>query len=138
MIQLKQAGVKFTVSNLFKLEQNVFGATQHTPIYYNNHIYGVRFDGQFVCLDMKGKVVWNSTPANQFGLGPFLMAGGTFYVLSDKGKLSLIEATPERYNLLAQMQVLSGHEAWGPMALAGRMLLARDLTRLVCLDVGGN
>ena len=31
--------------------------------------------------------------------------------------------------------MLKDGEAWGPMALAGGRLLARDLTRLVCLDV---
>ena len=28
-----------------------------------------------------------------------------------------------------------GHEAWGPLALSGGRLYARDLTRLACFDV---
>jgi hypothetical protein len=48
----------------------------------------------------------------------------------------MIEANPGKYNLLGQAQVLKGRESWGPLALAGRRLLARDLTRLVCLEVG--
>ena len=71
-----------------------------------------------------------------FGLGPFLLADGLFYVMNDSGKLSLVEATSARFNLLAQATVLNaGHESWGPLALAGGRLLARDFTRLVCLDV---
>ena len=49
--------------------------------------------------------------------------------------MRLIEATPEKYILLAQAQVLKGRESWGPLALAGGRLIARDLTRMVCLDV---
>jgi len=57
-------------------------------------------------------------------------------VLNDSGNLSLVEANPGAFRLLAQAQILQGQEAWGPMALAGSRLLVRDLTRLVCLEVG--
>jgi hypothetical protein len=50
--------------------------------------------------------------------------------------LSLIEATPEQYHQLAQVRVLQGTESWAPMALVNGRLLARDFTRLACLDVG--
>jgi DNA repair exonuclease SbcCD ATPase subunit len=36
---------------------------------------------------------------------------------------------------LAQAQVLKGRESWAPLALAGDRLIARDLTRMICLDV---
>ena len=69
-------------------------------------------------------------------LGAFLMAGGLIYAVNDGGRLSLFEAAPTRFNLLAQAQVLKGRECWGPMALAGGRLLVRDTTRLACLEVG--
>jgi outer membrane protein assembly factor BamB len=57
--------------------------------------------------------------------------------MNDSGLLRLIEATPERYHFLAQAQILAGgHDSWGPLALAGGRLIARDMTRMVCLDVG--
>ena len=121
---------------LFTLGPEVFGATQHTPVLYNQHIYGVRPDGRFVCLDLEGKPAWSSDSGQQFGLGPFLVADGVIFAMNDSGLLRLIEARPEKYNLLAQAQVLKGHESWGPMALAGNRLIVRDLTRMVCLEVG--
>ena len=120
---------------LFKLPPEVFGATQHTPILKGNQLYGTRADGRFVCLSLDGRVVWSSGPGENFGLGSFLMAGDLIFVLNDSGKLSLIEASPDRLNLLGQSQVLAGRESWGPMALAGDRLFVRNLTRLVCLDV---
>jgi outer membrane protein assembly factor BamB len=137
MLQLKRDQGRWQTKTLFKLEPEVFGATQHTPILYGDHIYGVRPDGRFVCLDLDGKPVWTSTAGQQFGLGPFLVADGVIFAMNDTGLLRLIEATPQKYNLLAQAQVLKGHESWGPMALADGRLYARDLTRLVCLDVAG-
>jgi len=137
MLQLKEEGGQIRVEPVFKLDPAVFGAAQQTPILFDQHLYGVRPDGQFVCLDLDGRIVWASGPGNQFGLGSFLMAGGVIFALNDGGWLSLMEATPARFNLLARSQVLKGRESWGPMALAGGRLIARDSTRMVCLEVGG-
>jgi outer membrane protein assembly factor BamB len=136
MLQLKQDGESFSAQTAFKLTPETFGATQHTPILYENHIYGVRADGRFVCLTPEGKPVWTSDPGQQFGLGPFLLADGLLFSMNDSGLLRLIEATPQKYHLLGQAQVLKGRESWAPLALAGGRLLARDLTRMVCLEVG--
>ena len=136
MLEVKKQGDRYVAQTLFTLAPEVFGATQHTPIFYQDHIYGVRPDGKFVCLNLDGKPVWASDSTQQFGLGPFLLADGVIFAMNDSGVLRLIEATPEKYNLLAQAQVLKGHESWGPMALAGGRLIARDLTRMVCLEVG--
>jgi outer membrane protein assembly factor BamB len=120
---------------VFKLGPEVFGATQHTPILHDNHLYGVRADGKFVCLTLEGKPVWTSGSGQQFGLGGFLMADGLIFAMNDAGLLRLIDVNPQKYVLLAQAQVLKGRESWGPPALAGGRLIARDLTRMVCLNV---
>ncbi len=138
MLQLKNDQGRWQAQTLFKLDPEVFGATQHTPILYDNHIYGVRADGRFVCLDLDGKPAWTSEAGQQFGLGPFLIADGVIFAMNDSGLLRLFEATPQKYNLLAQAQVLKGRESWGPMALADGRLFARDLTRLICLDVSSH
>ena len=122
-------------SRSFKLPQTVFGATQQTPILLKDHIYGIRPDGQLVCLDLKGKLVWAS--GAKFGLGPVMIAGGLIFAMDDEGKLSLFEASPEKCVPLGQADVFQeGHESWGPMALAGGRLIVRDFTRMTCLDVG--
>jgi len=124
-----------SLHQLFKLPPEVFGATQHTPILKDGFIYGARADGRFVCLGLDGNIIWTSGPGENFGLGSFLIADDLIFALNDNGKLSLLEATSARFNLLGQLQILKGRESWAPMALADDRLLARDLTRLVCLDV---
>ena len=89
-----------------------------------------------VCLDPSGRRMWRSGSTHRFGIGPYLVADGMIYVMNDSGLLTLVEASPEGYKQLAQSRVLKGHDSWGPLALAGGRLLARDLKPMVCLDVG--
>ena len=137
MLQLKEVDGRIVAEPLFRLKPTEFGATQQTPIFYQGHIYGVRPDGQLACLDLSGKVLWSSGSGAKFGLGPFLIASGLIIVLNDDGLLTLAEAAPSGYHCLAQAKVLQGHDAWAPLALADGRLLARDLTRMVCLDLTG-
>ncbi|QNN20801.1 PQQ-binding-like beta-propeller repeat protein [Planctomycetales bacterium ZRK34] len=121
----------------YQLRSREFGATQHTPILRDGYLYGIRPPrGELTCLDLGGKVLWASGRGAIFGLGPLLIAGDLIYALNENGKLVLAQATPAAYQPLGEAQVLEGHEAWGPMALAGTRLLVRDLTTLRCLDVG--
>jgi outer membrane protein assembly factor BamB len=57
------------------------------------------------------------------------------FVMNDSGLLTLADSAASQYEPLAEAQVLTGHEAWGPMAFADGRLIVRDLTRMVCLDV---
>jgi len=96
----------------------------------------VRPDGRFTCLNpADGEVIWTSQPGTNFGLGPFLLAGDLFFIFNDSGKVVLAEASATQWTPLAEAKVLNGRESWGPLALAGGRLLARDLTQMVCLDV---
>jgi len=135
MLRLNQQGGSIGVQEVFRLEPEVFGSPQHTPIFYNGHIYGVRPDGQLTCLNLDGTVLWTSTSVNKFGLGPYTIANGLIYVMNDSGLLTLAEGTPSGYVQLAQSQVLEGPESWGAMAIASGRLIVRDLKRMVCLDI---
>ena len=139
MAQLAQAPEGgFTVKTLFRVAAPVFGATQQTPILSKGRLFGIRpNDGRLACLDLEGKPVWTSDAKAKFGLGPLLMADGLLYVMNDEGRLALYEASPQKAMPLAETALFpeGGHEAWGPMALAGGRLLVRDFTRMICLDV---
>lgn len=137
MMQLRKEGDSYKVDPLFRLPAKVFGATQQTPVLFGNHIYGVRPDGRFACLTLSGEAVWSSEPAVQFGLGAYVAAEqGLIYAVNDTGLLRMLALSPERCQVLGEARVLQGHDAWGPLALTGGRLLVRDLTRMVCLEVG--
>jgi outer membrane protein assembly factor BamB len=116
---------------------------QQTPILFKGLLYGIMpKDGgalkrQFVCYDpASGELVWSSGKTHRFGLGPFVLADGKFFILDDDGTLTMLTASRSGYEQLAQHKVLDGHDAWGPIALVGTRMLLRDSTRMVCIEVG--
>jgi len=135
MLQLIQEDGKITAQPTFRFEPEVFGAPQHTPIFYEGYIYGVRPDEQLTCLNLNGQVVWTSTSANKFGLGPYTIVNGLIYIMNDTGVLTLVEATPAGYVQRASAKVLEGPDSWGPMAVVSGRLILRDLNRMICLDI---
>ena len=64
------------------------------------------------------------------------MADNKFYTLSDDGVLTVIGQSHQEYVQLDQAKVLDGHDAWGPIAIAGPRMLMRDSTRMVCIYAG--
>jgi outer membrane protein assembly factor BamB len=135
MLQLRNDTGKLVPQIVFKLSPEEFGATQHTPVLHDGHLFGVRPNGQFVCLDLDGKVRWTSPAGEGFGLGGFLLADGLFFMMNDSGRLTLAEGSTNGWQPLARAQVLKGSESWAPPALVNGRLIVRDFTRLVCLNV---
>ncbi len=135
MLRLSRDAGEWAVESLFRLDDSVFGSTQQTPLFWNGHIYGVRPNGELVCLDPGGEVRWTSGMSHRFGLGPYLIAGGRIFVMDDHGELTVAEANPDEFRFLSRVGLLDGHDSWAPLAIAGDRLLARDLTRMVCVDL---
>ena len=144
MLQLVPEGGRFAVESLQILKPDEgLASEQQTPIFHQNHLFAIMpkdagpLRNQFVCVraDDCSKVVWSSGKTERFGLGPYLIADGKFFILSDEGMLTVLEVSTEDYRPLAKAQILDGHDAWAPMALVQGRLLARDSRRMVCLDI---
>jgi len=135
MLKLSQQGDTIIAEPAFRLGAEVYGSPQHTPIFYDGHIYGVNADKELACLDVNGKILWTSTSAHKFGRGPYTIVNGLIYIMNDTGVLTLIEATPAGYVQRASAKVLEGPDSWGPMAVASGRLILRDLNRMICLDI---
>ena len=137
MIQLAGEGGVIVPKVLYRLPPEVFGAEQQTPVFYQGYVYGViPVSGELVCLSLDGKPLWTSGAEYRFGAGPFLIADGMILLLNDTGTLTLAEASPAAFKPVVHAKLFEhGHESWGPMALAGGRLFARDLTRLACFDL---
>lgn len=112
-----------------KIMKNHFNSS----VYYGGYLYG--FD------DATLKCVEPSTATERwkqrgFGKGSLLIADGHLWVLSDKGELALIEATPSEYREKARAKVLDG-KTWTVPTLAGKRLYLRTESELIALDVAG-
>jgi outer membrane protein assembly factor BamB len=97
-LQLEQQGDEIVARSAGQLDRRQFNSEQHTPIYFQGHVYGVRKHrgGQFVCLDLQGNELWNSGQ-DKFGHGPYLIADDLLLIFGEHGELVAAEATPEAY-----------------------------------------
>lgn len=117
---------------------------QQSPIVYQDLVFGIMpKDGgglrkQFVCVrsDDITSFRWSSGKEHRFGLGPFMLADNKFYILDDNGWLTMARFSATGFEFMDKARVLQGHEAWGPLALAGTRMLVRDLTHLACIELG--
>jgi outer membrane protein assembly factor BamB len=143
MLEIKQDDdANKIVVELYRRKPEIFGSVQHTPLLYEQHLYGVLTNNagesrqQMICMNLDGVRLWSSGPDNRFELGPYLIADGKIFALDGKtGTLTMARATPAGWKMLAKASVLDGHEAWAPMAIADGMLILRDLTKMICLDL---
>ena len=138
MMRLNENAGSWSIETLLETKPKQFESEQHTPLFFDGHVYGVRTKSggeQLVCMDLDGNEIWNSG-RDKFGRGPYMIADGLLILLDDTGQLTIAEATAEAYRPLAQAQVIDhAHDAWAPMALAGGRLILRDLTRMKCLNL---
>jgi len=70
------------------------------------------------------------------GKGSLIAADGLLIVLSDRGKLVLVEATPEEYHERSSFQALTG-KSWTVPTLANGRVYLRNHEEIVCLKVSG-
>lgn len=114
---------------------------QHTPLVHEGHLIGIlpKDAGtnrkQLICYHPYNGIVWQSGKKVRFGLGPFMVADGKLLILDDDGMLTMAKLSLEGYEQLAAVRILDGHDSWAPLALVGGRLLARDSTRMVCVDL---
>ncbi|MBN1506126.1 MAG: PQQ-like beta-propeller repeat protein [Sedimentisphaerales bacterium] len=99
------------------------------------YIYGVdtgKAKG-VTCLDFQtGEVKWSGP---NVGVGSLMLADGKLIVLSDAGRLTIVEAVPDGYKELASAQILEG-KCWTVPVLANGRIHARNAVGdLVCVDV---
>lgn len=142
MVRIRKESGAFAAEVLFEHSPKEWLACeQQTPIYVNGLLHAIMpkdaggLRNQFVCYDPDNGLMWSSGPANRFGLGPFVLADGKFYVLSDDGELTVLRLADE-YVELGKAKVLNGHDAWGPIAVVGKRMLMRDSKEMICIDAG--
>ena len=85
------------------------------------------------CIDLQtGAERWRS---RGMGKGGLIAADGKLIVLTERGELTIVQATPERDVELARAKVLNGR-CWTHPVLANGLVYCRSHEgRLVCLDL---
>ncbi len=110
---------------------------QNGGVLIGDHIYGIDAHngnpGHLVCIDPKdGSKKWSQ---GGFGQGSVIAVGTKLLVLSDRGLLAMVEATPTGYEELGRQQILK-NKTWTQPAVANGFLYARDAKgHAICLDI---
>ncbi len=104
-----------------------------SSVVHGGHVYG--FDNATLrCISLdKAETAW---VRRGFGKGSLILADGRLLVLSDQGRLALVEATPEGYRERGSVQALQGR-TWTAPSLAGGRLYLRNHDEMVSFDVKG-
>ena len=100
-------------------------------VYRDGFVYGLD-DGIMVCLDLAtGKRRWKR---GRYGHGQLILVDDILLVMSEKGAVVLVEATPEHHRELARMSVFED-KTWNPPALAAPYLLLRTDREAACYEL---
>jgi outer membrane protein assembly factor BamB len=90
--------------------------------------------GSLTCINyLTGEIAWQN---RSVGKGSLVAADGMLYVLSERQKIALVEATPEEYRELGRIEIESrGRPSWAHPVVAGGVLYIRDQHTLTAYKV---
>jgi outer membrane protein assembly factor BamB len=144
VFQITKENGTFSATKLYDYKpKDGLACEQQTPVYHNGMLYGILpkdagpIRNQFICVHPNNtrEIVWSSGKTHRFGLGPYMIADGKFFILNDEGTLSIVEPSRDSFILLDQLKVFDGHDAWAPLAVADGYLLLRDANQMLCIDI---
>jgi outer membrane protein assembly factor BamB len=144
LLKVTSAGGEFSASLVQKYKPSEgMASEQQTPVYLDGYLYGIQpkdaggFRNQFVCCKAEDckKIVMSSGKDERFGLGPYILADGKFFIVNDDGELTIAKASPASFRVLDKARVIDGQDSWGPVAITGGYLLMRDSKQMVCLNI---
>lgn len=116
---------------------------QQTPILVGDYLFGIMpkdartWRNQMVCVNAHDptQIVWSSGATARFGLGPYILANGKFYLLNDDGTLIILQESTRNYVELDRVKLFDGHDAWAPLAIANGYMVLRDAETLICIQL---
>ncbi len=144
VLQLGVENGKYTAEVLQEYKpKDGLACEQQTPLVFENHLLAVlpkdaaTLRNQLVCVhpDDCTNIIWSSGKTSRFGLGPYMIADGKIFLLSDDGTLTIIRPSVRKYLQMDQVKIFDGHDAWAPLAIADGYLVLRDSKRMVCIKI---
>jgi outer membrane protein assembly factor BamB len=136
----KAAQGRFSAATLFKTKE--CNCQIHQPLLHDGHLYLNGNDKSkrhgLMCMDLEGRLKWNTGRSPGFDWGGLLLADGMIYTVDGTtGDLCMVRPDPSGYREAGRFPLLSGDQIWATIALADGRLLARDQRQMKCVDVRG-
>jgi outer membrane protein assembly factor BamB len=121
-IAVKQGSSGWTIEERWTSED--MNANFNDFVIHKGHAFGFDY-GTVACIDLKdGKRKWKGA---RHGYGQLLLLPDqdVLLLVSEKGELALVKATPDQFTELARFPAIEG-KTWNHPALAGDVLLVRN------------
>jgi outer membrane protein assembly factor BamB len=128
----QQANGKFTVENVWSSEllDNHHGGV----LLFNGYLYGAGHEARgWFCLDFNtGKEMWQAD-----GKGSLTYADNRLYCLNERGTMSLVKATSEKWDEVSTLQLPRGGRGlfWAHPVVCGGRLYVRHSEKLFVYDI---
>ena len=102
-----------------------------TSVLYEGHLYGLD-ESILACLDAAtGELAWKG---GRYGHGQLLLADGHLVVLTERGDVVLVRATPDGHEEVARFEAISG-KTWNTPTIADGRLFVRNTTEMAAFDI---
>jgi len=121
-----------------------------TPIWIDDHIYGVDSYGELRCLRARdGQRVWENQGAvkkNRWGTVHFVPNGEDIWMFNEQGEMIIGRLTPEGFSEISRVKMIEptlvqlpdqrrGGVCWTHPAFANRCVFVRNDEEIICFDV---
>jgi len=125
LLEVSQQDHQFRASAVWethRMKNKFSGAVLH-----EGYIYGLD-EAILACIDVSsGELMWKG---GRYGYGQVLLASGHLIIVTEKGDLVLVKATPERHMELARFGAVEG-KTWNNPAIGNGQLLVRNTREMV-------
>ncbi len=103
----------------------------NSSVLHDGIVYGLD-EAILSAVDVRtGERKWKG---GRYGFGQVLLAGNHLIVLTEKGEVALVKATPEGHQEVARFSAIRG-KTWNTHAIAGGRLIVRNQTEMACYDL---
>jgi len=129
LVQVSKEGKSWSAEELWRNRamRNHFNSS----VVVGETVYG--FDNATLkAVDVaSGEIVWAK---RGMGKGSLAASGEVLAVLTDKGIVKIVRATPKGYEELASLQAIEG-KSWTSPSIAGNKIFVRNLDQMACVEV---
>jgi outer membrane protein assembly factor BamB len=102
-----------------------------SSVLHEGHIYGLD-EAILACVEAStGELTWKG---GRYGYGQLIFASGHLVVLTERGELALVKATPEGHEELAMFPAIEG-KTWNHPAIADGVLLVRNANEMAAFRI---
>ena len=129
VIQLTKNGNQFTVETIWR--NNRMKNRFSSSVFYDGYIYGLD-ESILACIDgATGELQWKG---GRYGYGQLLLAGNHLVLLTERGELVLVKATPDSHQEIASFNAITG-KTWNVPAIDGGRLLVRNAKEMAAFNL---